>query len=136
VRFFFDNCLSINLTKAMRLLNEPHHEIQHLTDRFDAGALDPDWLLAIAAEKDLILVSGDPAITSSKKEKEAWRSSGLTSFFFGGGFSEKNRWVQTLEVVRYWPEIVQAAREAKTGTGFLLPLKGTKPKLLYDRRGK
>lgn len=132
MRFFFDNCLSSNLTAAMQLLNKPHHEIEHLSDRFDPGALDHHWLKAISGDKGLIVVSGDPAITSSKKEKEAWRSSGLTSFFFGGGFADKSRWIQVLEVVRYWPEILRVAHEAKPGTGYLLPLGGNKAKLLYD----
>ena len=92
MRFLFDNCISSNLTDAMRLLNEPHHQIEHLTDRFDPDALDPDWLHAISVERELIVVSADPAITSSKKEREAWRSSGLTSFFFGGGFADRHRW--------------------------------------------
>jgi hypothetical protein len=70
VRFFFDNCISSNLTDAMRLLNEPHHQIEHLTDRFDPDALDPDWLHAISVERELIVVSADPAITSSKKESK------------------------------------------------------------------
>lgn len=119
----------------MKLLNKPYHQIEHLVDRFDPDALDPYWLSEISVEPDLILVSADPAITSSKKEKEAWRSSGLTSFFLGGGFADRHRWTQVLEVVRYWPEILRLAHDARPGTGYLLPLGGTKPKLLYDPYG-
>jgi hypothetical protein len=101
VRFFFDNCISVNLTKAMRLLNEPHHQIEHLTNNFSPDALDVDWIPVVAADAELILVSGDPAITTSKKEKEIWRQSGLTSFFFGGHFARLHRWAQVSEVVNW-----------------------------------
>ena len=87
MRFFFDNCISVNLAEAMRLLNQPQHEIEHLTNRFSPDALDVDWISVVAADPELILVSGDPAITTSKKEREIWRPSGLTSFFLGGEFA-------------------------------------------------
>jgi hypothetical protein len=134
VRFFFDQCVSVNLAAAMRLLNEPHHEIEHLTGRFSPDALDVDWIPVVAADPDMILVSGDPAITTSKKEREIWRSSGLTSFFFGGDFARLSRWPQVAEVVSWWPEILRQAKDAPRGTGYLLPLRGSKkgPKLIYQ----
>jgi hypothetical protein len=134
VKFFFDNCISVNLTEAMRLLNVPHHEIEHLTKRFPPDALDEDWIPVVAAEAELILVSGDPAITTSRKEREIWRQSGLTSFFFGGDFARLPIWAQVSEVVIWWPEIVLKAKEAQRGTGYLLPLKGSKkgPKTIYE----
>lgn len=138
MRFFFDNCISSNLTAAMRLLNTPHHEIEHLTERFLPDALDEDWLPALSHEHDLIIVSADPTITSAKKEREIWRQSGLTSFFFGGDFSRLHIWTQVCEVVNWWQEIVREANQAPHGTGYLLPLKGSKkgPKRIYEPRGK
>ena len=57
-----------------------------------------------------------------------------TSFFFGGGFSELNIWPQVCEVVNWWAEIVREAKEAPRGTGYLLPLRGSKkgPKRIYE----
>lgn len=87
----------------------------------------------VAADPELILVSGDPAITTSRKEREIWRQSELTSFFFGGHFARLSIWAQVAEVVNWWPEIVREAREAPRGTGYLLPLRGSKkgPKAIY-----
>jgi hypothetical protein len=87
VKFFFDNCISSNLTEAMRLLN-PHHSIEHLTKRFAAEALDIEWIPVVAQDPEVIVLSGDPTITTAKKEKEVWKESGLTGFFFGGGFGD------------------------------------------------
>jgi glutamyl-tRNA reductase len=78
VKFFFDNCISSNLAEAMAYLNRQHHEIEHLTKKFDADALDVDWIPVVAKDTNVILVSADPAITTAKKEKEIWRQSGLT----------------------------------------------------------
>ena len=137
MRFFFDNCISVNLTEAMRLLTEPHHEIEHLTTRFSPDALDVEWIPVVAVDAGLILVSGDPAITTSKKEKEIWRQSGLTSFFFGGDFARLPIWSQVTEVVSWWPQIVLTAKDASRGNGYLLPLKGSKkgPKSIYTPSG-
>jgi hypothetical protein len=137
VRFFFDNCISSNLTAAMGLLTASHHEIEHLTKRFSADALDEEWLPKLAHEHDLVIVSADPTITTAKKEREIWRQSGLTSFFFGGDFSRLPIWTQVCEVVNWWPEIVREAKDAPRGTGYLLPLKGSKkrPKRIYEPRG-
>ena len=132
MRFFFDNCISSTLTKAMKLLNEPRHHIEHLTDRFDADADDEDWIPQVAAEGDLILVSADPAITASPKEKAAWRSSKLTAFFFASGFPEEDRWGQVIEVTRWWPEILRTARTAPRGAGYRLPLRGKHAIKIYD----
>lgn len=120
----------------MELLTAGHHEIEHLTKRFPSNALDEEWLPVLALEPDIILVSADPAITTAKKEREIWREAGLTSFFFGGGFSGLRKWSQIAEVVNWWEEIVREARDATRGTGYLLPLRGSKkgPKRLYDPR--
>ncbi len=136
MRFFFDNCISSNLAAAMELLTAPYHEIEHLTKRFAENALDEEWLPVLALEQDIVLISADPAITTAKKEREIWRESGLTSFFFGSGFSGLRKWSQVSEVVNWWEEIVRESKEAKRGTGYLLPLRGSKkgPKRIYTPR--
>jgi hypothetical protein len=86
----------------------------------------------LAPEKDLIIVSADPTITTAKKEREIWRSVGLTSLFLAGGFSQQPIWTQVREVVNWWPEIVREGKNSPRGTGFLLPLNGKKAKRIYE----
>lgn len=117
----------------MKMLNEHHHQIEHLTDRFAEDALDVVWLPAIAKDKGIVVISADPSITSSKKEREVWREIGLTSFFFGGAFASKQAWIQIREVVTWWPRIIETAKSATKGTGYLLPFKsGQQPQVLYS----
>ena len=115
----------------MKLLVHPHHHIEHLTDTFDADAEDTHWIPVVAARRDLMLISGDPAITASEKEKAVWRSSRLTAFFMGGRYAQSGKWGQVVEMVHWWPEIVRTAQTAKRGSGYLLPLRGKEPKLIY-----
>ena len=135
MRFFFDNCISSNLAAAMKLLVRPHHHVEHLIERYpdNPDIEDEDWIPPVAAVGDLILVSGDPAITSSEKEKAIWRSSRLTAFFMGGKFARMDKWPQVVEMVNWWPEIIRTAQTAPRGSGYHLPLKGWKKgaKLIY-----
>lgn len=116
----------------MKLLVHPHHHIEHLTDTFPEDALDEVWIPQVAARGDVILVSGDPAITTGEKERAVWRSSRLTAFFLGGKYARKGKWGQVVEMVHWWPDIVLTAQTARRGSGYLLPLRGKEPKLIYQ----
>jgi hypothetical protein len=118
----------------MRLLNEPRHTVEHLTNRFAPDTLDVEWIPIVALDPDIILISADPAITRGKQERTIWRQSRLTSFFFAGGFSELTQWKQVAEVVNWWSSIIDEAKGAHRGSGYLLPLRGfrKRPKLIYE----
>ena len=99
-RFFLDNCLSPRFARALRELAEPQgFEIVHHGERFERNAPDADWLHALGVDGGWIIVSGDPRITRSKVERSAWQESGLTAFFFAGGWSSKSYWKQAADVV-------------------------------------
>lgn len=108
-------------------------ELCHLREKFkDQSVADAEWIRALAAEGSWAIVSADPRITKGKAEQAAWRESGLTTFFFGSGWTEQSYWEQVADLVRWWPDIVRAAREAPTGTGHLMALHAKKFKILYD----
>ena len=124
MRFFFDNCISKNLTAAMKVLCAGYHHVEHLTDRFPADTLDEAWLPIVGADPGLIVISADPQITRGKKERAAWREAHVTAFFFAGGLADKTIWKQAAEVVGWWPRITLEAKTAPRGSGYLLPAKG------------
>jgi hypothetical protein len=131
VRFFLDNCISKAMARAIGALAAAQgHEVVHLTDRFDAATPDAVWIPQIR-EDGFIIVSGDPRITRNPANREAWHESGLTAFFLGDGFSDRRFWVQAEEIVRWFPRIVDAVKTCTPGSGFLLPFKGSEPKLIY-----
>jgi len=48
LKFFFDNCISPKLARALSALVEPEHQIIHLRERFRVDADDETWLPVIA----------------------------------------------------------------------------------------
>ena len=132
MRFFLDNCLSPRYARALRILAEVQgYDIRHLSEKFDRSSPDVVWIPALAAEKDWVIVSGDPRISRNKAERKAWRESRLTAFFFEDKWSNRGYWTQAQDVVAWWPKIVLEARKAKPGAGYLIPVKAKEFKVIY-----
>lgn len=133
MRFFFDNCISGNITEAVKILARiQDYEIAHLREKFPEDTQDVLWIRALAEEGRWVIVSGDPKISRDKAERAAWHESGITAFFFGEPFGRMSFWKQAEAVVRWWPDIVLMARRAPEGCGYLVPVKGKKIKMIYE----
>ena len=124
MRFFFDNNLPVRLAKALQVL-APEHEIIHLTDKFAANTADVDWMRGLAGELDWVIISGDMRIGKNLHEVQAWREAGHTLFFLKPGWITQPFWVQAWRFVKCFPEIVAAAKKAKTGDSFVVAVNGT-----------
>ena len=133
MRFFFDNCISPNLVAALGEL-EKHARaptLVHLRSRFNEDTPDPVWITALGQEGDWIIISGDPRISRGRAERAAWHESGLTAFFLGDAWSNRRLHKQVGDFIALWPAIVQAAREAEPGSGFLIEAGSKKIKKIY-----
>lgn len=117
---------------AMLEESDDPHEFVHLRKKFDASTEDVDWIRALAKEGDWVILSADVRITRDTEEREAWKESCLTAFFFSAGWVDKRRHKQLEELLRYWPAIVRCAKNARVGSGFLCPFKGSDPKLMHQ----
>lgn len=132
MKFFFDNCVSFRLARAIGVLAEfQKYEIVHLRDCFDADTRDTVWLAALGKEGDWIIISGDTRISRSKAERLAWHESGLTAFFISDDWARTKFWTQAAELVRWWPSIVLEAARAPRGSGYLVPVRGRALKQIY-----
>lgn len=123
MRLFLDNNLPPRWAPALNALadrNEFH--VTHLRDKFDPATADVEWLAALGAEGDWIIVSDDRRILKSPQERAAWRQSRLTGFFLGPGWNKLLLWEKTWRFVRYWHPIVRQARMVQPGAGFRIPL--------------
>jgi hypothetical protein len=126
LKFFFDNNLPPHLAAAISALSKPEgHAVVHLRDKFDPSVRDVDWIRALAAEKDWVIVSGDYQISRKEHEKQAWRESGLTAFFLVKGWTNFSFWDQSYRLVRWWPRIIEQARLVQAGAGFEVPINAT-----------
>lgn len=132
MRFFFDNNISRQIARGIaEFALAQDIEIVHLRDRWDPSILDVEWIPALHAEGDWIIVSGDLRITRSRVEQRAWHESGLTAFFFEESFAQKRFWTQAAEITRWFPIIIDTARDCAPGSGFKLPSQGKDPKQIY-----
>ena len=118
IRFFFDNCISIYIPKALdvidttrRELGRLDYEIHHLQDKFPADTPDDVWIQALDEEGDWFVISGDSRITRDAAVKRAWGEANLTTFFFAGNLQQQKIHKQAEVIFRRWPEIVRLSRE-------------------------
>jgi PIN like domain len=100
-------------------------EVDYLRHKFDESTPDVDWLGQLGTEGGWIVISADVRITKHKSpERAAWRTSGLTAFFFHKAFAQDGFWNQVHTVVRRWPDISAQAKRTPRAKGFLIPKSG------------
>ena len=124
MKFFFDNNLAPKLAKCLHVLVEPEHQVVHLKDKFAANTPDEIWMQALAAEEGWIIVSGDLRITKNPHEIKAWQAAGHTTFFLKRGWINMGFWQQAQKFVKCFPDIVDAASRAKSGSMFFVTVNG------------
>jgi hypothetical protein len=124
LNFFFDNCISYRIAHAINALDERNNLVA-LRDKFPLDIKDPDWIRQLGADdQDGVIVSGDPAITRGKHEREAWLESGLTAFFWEPRWLKIKLWQQPILMLKWWPKIPDQALAVTSGAGFLIPVRG------------
>jgi hypothetical protein len=127
MRFFFDNCISPRLARAIRVLVEHEsHTISYLKERFPESTQDVSWLQTLATEGDWVVVSGDLMIRQRPQERDIWKSAKLTTFFMAKGYTALPAWEQVRWLIDKWPLIVEQAARVKPGAAFLVPKVGHK----------
>ena len=128
MRVFFDNQMSPYLARAIseleRGLNQ--HEVTHLREKFRPTIDDPDWIRALAGERDWVIVSADLGIMKNPATRAAWRESGLIAFFLKDGWQNQEIWIYASRFLWWWPKIVAQADVAPKGKGFMVPFRGTR----------
>jgi len=124
MKFFFDNCISPKLARAIHALVEPEHQAIHLTPRFKANTPDIDWIRELAREQGWIVISGDMRIKKRPQEREVWKQSRLTTFFMADGFENQLAWEQVRWLIDKWPAIQQQAELVIAGSAFIVPKRG------------
>jgi PIN like domain len=126
VNFFFDNCISFRIARALNVLDE-HNEIVPFRDKFPVEIKDIEWISELAKESDKwVVVSGDSRISRNKAEREAWLEGELTAFFWEPGWENLPHWRKAATMVKWWPAITDQARKIAPGAGFLIPVRSSR----------
>lgn len=127
MKFFFDNQLSPYLAEAIGALCKPAgHQVAHLRTKYAHDIKDTEWIPALAAEGEWIVISGDLNIIRTRAEKGIWKEAKLIGFFLKAGWIEIPQWDQASRLFKIWPLIVKQTSLVATGTTFLVPVKGEK----------
>ena len=124
MKFFFDNCISPRLARAIHELSKPEHEVLALRDRFDPGTADTVWIPTLGVEGGWTIVSGDLRIRTRPQERELLRAARLTTFFMAKGFMNLPDWEQVRWMIDKWPLMVEQADRVNPGAMFLVPKTG------------
>ena len=131
MNFFVDANLAPKLAHALSALSDAEGiTVTHLVDKFARNTPDEKWIVDLALEKDWVIFSGDYRITKNPQTRIAWQQSGLTSFFLQKGWTNLKFWDQAWKLVKWWPTIIETARNIQVGTSFLVPITATKLQII------
>ena len=121
MKFFFDNCISPKLARALHILS-PDHEIRHLRDKFPEAAKDVDWIVKLGEEKEWVIFSLDK-LWRVPQQRQALIEARVVCFFFMPGWNQEI-WVQSSRLFALWPTFTKTAGESNQGDCYRVPFKG------------
>lgn len=124
MRFILDENMSPRLVDALAALDDIH-AIDHVRRRFGAGGSDISWITQCGLEGDWVAVTNDHHLRTRVHELKAWRDAGLIGFIMPKWFNQAGRWEQAAFLIRWWPQIVIDAGQARRGDMFFVPHKAT-----------
>lgn len=128
MRFFFDNCISPKLARALNELVKGEHEVIALRQKWpnaDTQTIeDTAWINTLGKEGGWVVVSGDIQIRHRPAEAVALRTAKLTTFFLAKGYTSATKWDQVVWLIEKWPKIVELADRTAPGSLFLVPKNG------------
>ena len=80
--------------------------------------------LPASVEVDDLIQAGMIGLIEASRSYEA-------AFFLAEGWAQRRFWIQAMELVRWFPIIIETARRCQPGSGFLLSFKGSEPNRIY-----
>ena len=100
LRFYVDES-ALGLGKTLAAARKDTIHVGHkLIPECELGALDPDWIPAVAA-RGLVVIARDKRIRSKPQELEQFRAAGLRVFGIGGR-KDLPTWGWLTRIVRHW----------------------------------
>ena len=105
MKCFFDENLGIQLVRGLRGFGE---DIVHLTEIFDPGKPDVEWLPYVA-QNGYVLFTVDKRIRRRPLERAIIIEYKVGAFFLAG--KEMSRWNYIRQIIRAWHKIENAAKD-------------------------
>ena len=121
MKFLLDNNLPLPLARALNeLSNREGHTVVHLSEKFPPGTPDLEWVTALKAEGDWVIISQDQ-FNKNNLEKEAFRRAGLVVFCLARQWRKFTYWDKAHQMVRWWPAIMDQSQRWVGGAAFRVP---------------
>jgi predicted nuclease of predicted toxin-antitoxin system len=118
--FFFDNNLSPKLPHILRLVNR---DACHLRSYFPRDVEDSQYLPEVG-QRGWVVVTRDEGMLTRPAERLARRQHRITCVYLKGYPRTPDHLQQALWVLRRWPDVELAVREARRGTWLEVPVRG------------
>lgn len=116
MRFVLDNNLP---PKLARVLQGMDVDVVHIRDLYEGRGDIPDveWMMSLAKRGD-VAITFDRKILAKPHERQALELSGLTIIFIAKGLQDFGIFEQVGLLVRAWPALELAAKNARRGTSW------------------
>ena len=121
MKFILDMNLSPYLARAIAALCVPDNlTVAHMKDKFRSNTPDIEWIEALSAEGNWVIISHD-RFHKNQLEKEALRRTGLIVFVLKKQWSSQKHWEKSSQLIRWWPRIMEQADLVAGGAVFEVP---------------
>ena len=126
--FVADECVSWTAVECLKLLSKGQEwQIFHLKHDGLApqGTEDAVWTVGLPLEFEYILTR-DANMRVKPRERETWRSAPRVTFFLGAAWTKRRKVLeQTAMLLHWWPTILETARKAEHGQGYIVKWQDT-----------
>ena len=119
MKLFFDENLGIQLVLGLRGFGE--EEVIHLTEIFDKGTKDVDWLPYVG-QNGYTLITVDKNIRRRPQERGAFLHHNVGAIFLAG--KSMSRWNRIQQIVRAWHKIEAIVDREQPPFAFILRRSG------------
>jgi hypothetical protein len=126
LKLFVDNNLPPVLARGLDALFSGEHQVTCHKDKFGLAKIkDEEWILALGAEGDWVVLSGDLNIPRKRPTRELFLRSGLVGFFPRRAVMELALPRKASRILYVWEQMDQLARKVRPGV-FELQQRGEK----------
>lgn len=119
-----DHNMSPRLARAINILVEPLHRVEHLRDKFPTSTSDTEWIRQLSSEGEWVVFTLDNNIHRRPHELRELNKSNLRVCFFLSAWSGKTPIERTYRILKRWDEIVELVEASRPSTSLLIPIQG------------
>ncbi|MES2001583.1 MAG: hypothetical protein V4444_04640 [Pseudomonadota bacterium] len=124
MKLFVDNNLPPTLARGLNALFDGDHEVICHRDKFGkTNRLDEEWIPALGAEGDWVVLSGDLNIPKKRPTRELFLRAGLVGFFPRKAVMELPLHRKASRVLYVWQRMDELAQTVRPGA-FELQIRG------------